>query len=93
MAISSAVHPVRVESTDGNQKAVKTVTIADPPIANITKGCIHQPNQHSLCPKCGTVSYKQTNQEKKSILIYKQQESDDTQEVAGLLRVSHVRPV
>jgi hypothetical protein len=77
MAISAAVHPVRVESTDGNQKAVKTVTIADPPLAHIAKRCIHQSNQHSLCPKCGNVSTTPPNQEKKSILIYKQQASED----------------
>ena len=77
MAISSVVHAVRVESTDVNQKTAKTVTIADPPITSITKECVHQTNQHSLCPKCGIVSHKPTNHEKKSILICKEQSSDE----------------
>ena len=69
MAISSAVQPVRVESTESNQKTLKSVTIIEPPIITNTKGCAHLSIQN--CSKCRVVSNKQ-HQDKKSILINKE---------------------
>ena len=70
MAISSAVHPVRVEKLEADQKVIKTVTIADPPTIERSNRCTHNQNQNVQCAKLGVSSPGQT-QDKKSILIKK----------------------
>ena len=60
MAISTPVKPVRGE--DPVSKSSKTVTIADPPITNITGGCVHPSNTRSQKPL-------KHGEDKKSILI------------------------
>ena len=61
MAISTAVKPIRGE--DPVNKVAKTVTIADPPITNITGGCVHPSSTRSQKP------LRQKGEDKKSILI------------------------
>lgn len=87
MAISSAVHPVRVVPSDADQKVVKTVTIADPPIEDSTSRCHHFSKPNIPCTKCSTISPKQ-KQDKKSILVHKEQSSNasDNNEPDKLLR-------
>ena len=77
MAISSAVHPVRVEKVDADQKIVKTVTIADPPIIERSTRCSHIQKPNSSCAKCGALSSDQS-QDKKSILINKEHSEIDS---------------
>ena len=77
MAISSAVHPVRVEPSDADHKIVKTVTIADPPITDTPSRSKHFSKPSILCPKGGTLSPNQS-QDKKSILVHKVHSSNDS---------------
>ena len=80
MAISSAVHPVRVEKLEADQKVIKTVTIADPPTIERSNRCTHNQNQNAQCAKLGVSSPGQT-QDKKSILIKKRNLTNDSDEI------------
>ena len=80
MAISSAVHPVRVEKIDPDHKVVKTVTIADPPISDRSKRCPHHSKPNVPCPNCSFSSPEQIK-DKKSILIHKQHSSTDSKTI------------
>ena len=75
MAISSAVHPVRVEKIDPDHKIVKTVTIADPPITERSKRCSHHSKPNVSCPNCSVSSPEQIK-DKKSILMNKEHPSN-----------------
>ena len=80
MAISSAVHPVRVEKLEADQKVIKTVTIADPPTIERSNRCTHNQNQNAQCAKSGVSSPGQ-NQDKKSILIKKRHLTNDSNDI------------
>ena len=80
MAISSAVHPVRVEKLEADQKVIKTVTIADPPTLERSNRCTHNQNQNAQSAKSGISSPGQT-QDKKSILIKKRHLANDSDEI------------
>ena len=80
MAISSAVHPVRVEKLEADQKVIKTVTIADPPTIERSNRFIHNQNQISQCAKSGVLSPGQ-NQDKKSILIKKRHLTNNSNDI------------
>ena len=80
MAISSAVHPVRVEKIYPDHKVVKTVTIADPPITERSKRCSHHSKPNIPCPNCCVFS-PEPIKDKKSILIHKEHPSNNSKTI------------